>query len=74
MSYPQEWTAKNGTRGIAEFMIDGKPLRVDLDKFKDMQSISDALDSAFQQGRDSAKSVLLAGVEDAIHKFKGDFI
>ena len=73
MSYPQEWTGTNGKRGIAVFMIDGKRMQLDLDRFEDMHAISAALDTAYQMGRDSAKSVLLAGIEGSIEKFKRDF-
>lgn len=74
MSYPQEWVgSENEISGIAIFKINGKLVRLNLQKFSDMQEISNALDVAFQMGRDSAKSVLLSGIEGAVEKFRRDF-
>ena len=74
MIYSHEWVgSENEIGGIAIFRINGKPVRLNLQKFGDMHEISSALDVAFQMGRDSAKSVLIAGIESAISNFKSDF-
>ena len=73
-TFPCEWIgSKDEIGGVAVFQIDGKRVCLILQKFGDMQEISNSLDVAFQMGRDSAKSVLLAGIENAIRNFKSDF-
>ena len=74
MSYPSAWKGNRETaEGVTTFMVDGDAYVIPLEKFSDALAIAKMLDKAFQMGRDSAKSVLLAKIEGTIHTFKRDF-
>ena len=70
----KKWSgAKDEISGIATFTIDGKESRFHLQSFDDFQQIANLIDVSFQMGRNSAKSVLVAGIENAVGQFKRDF-